>query len=236
MKALRRILFTSLLTMLLSSTAARIWAQTSATASAAQSAAKPEPEAAKSEPEVDETYAYKHSSSVTAFGKMLGMNANQASTAFEWLNFLVFAGLVGYGAVKVLPKTFRDRSSAIQSSLVEARVATETANARLQTVEARLSKLDDEIGAMRARALQDAAGDEQRIKAVVEDEKKKIVAAAEQEIAAATTHARRQLQLYAADLAIDQAARKLVVSAETDRLLVQEFARSLTGDEKGGPN
>jgi F-type H+-transporting ATPase subunit b len=192
--------------------------------------------APKAEPEVDETYTYKHSQSVTAFGKMLGMNANQASTAFEWLNFLVFAGLVGYGAVKMLPKAFRDRSAAIERSLVEARIATEAATARLGTVEARLSKLDEEIGTMRSRALQDASADEQRIKATVEDEKRKIIAAAEQEIAAATTHARRQLQVYAADLAIDQAARKLVVSAETDRLLVQEFARSLTGDEKGGQN
>ena len=37
--------------------------------------------------------------------------------------------------------------------------------------------------------------------------------------------------------AIDQAARKLVVTAETDRLLVQDFARRLTGDHsKEGQN
>ena len=41
----------------------------------------------------------------------------------------------------------------------------------------------------------------------------------------------------AAELAIDQAARKLIVTAETDRLLVQNFARRLTGDDtKGGQN
>ena len=77
----------------------------------------------------------------------------------------------------------------------------------------------------------------QRIKASVEDEKKKILAAAEQEIAAATMQAQKQLQQYAAELAIEQAARKLVVSAETDRLLVQSFAQRLTGDEsKKGQN
>ena len=49
--------------------------------------------------------------------------------------------------------------------------------------------------------------------------------------------AQRQIQQYAADLAIDQAARKLVVTAETDRLLVQSFARRLTGnDSKEGHN
>jgi F-type H+-transporting ATPase subunit b len=152
------------------------------------------------------------------------------------LNFIVFASVVGYALVKMLPKTFRNRTSAIQKSLVEARVATEQANARLGSVEERLSKLDGQIEALRTQALKDAAADEARIKASVEDEKKKILLAAEQEIVAATTHARRQLQQYAADLAIDQAARKLVVTAETDRLLVQDFARRLTGDEKGGQN
>jgi F-type H+-transporting ATPase subunit b len=43
--------------------------------------------------------------------------------------------------------------------------------------------------------------------------------------------AHRQIQQYAAELAIDQAAHKLVVTAETDRLIVQSFARRLTGDD-----
>jgi F-type H+-transporting ATPase subunit b len=104
-------------------------------------------------------------------------------------------------------------------------------------VEARLSKLDGEIAAMRVQSEKDSALDEQRIKAGVEDEKQKILAAAEQEIAAATVLARRQIQQYAAELAIDQAARKLVVTAETDRLLVQSFARRLAGDDpKEGHN
>jgi F-type H+-transporting ATPase subunit b len=54
---------------------------------------------------------------------------------------------------------------------------------------------------------------------------------------AATVNAQKQLQQYAAELAIEQAARKLVVSAETDRLLVQSFAHRLAGDEsKKGQN
>jgi F-type H+-transporting ATPase subunit b len=53
----------------------------------------------------------------------------------------------------------------------------------------------------------------------------------------ATMHAQKLLQQHAAELAIEQAARKLVVSAETDRLLVQGFAQRLSGDEsKKGQN
>lgn len=191
----------------------------------------------KNKQEVDEKEEYLHSPSVRKFGAMLGMNADQAATSFTVLNFVVLALLVGWFLLKTLPKTFRDRTSLIQKGLVDARTASEEASARLSSVEARLSKLDEQIAAMRAQAEKDSAQDEQRIKASVEEDKQKIIAAAEQEITAATALAQRQIQQYAAELAIDQAARKLVVSAETDRLLVQNFARRLMGDDsKGGQN
>ena len=113
--------------------------------------------------------------------------------------------------------------------------ATEESAARLSSVEERLSKLDEQIAAMRGQAEADSARDEQRIHASVEEEKAKILAAAEAEIQAATAMARREIQAYAADLAIDQAARKLVVSAETDRLLVESFAHRLLAG-KGSEN
>jgi F-type H+-transporting ATPase subunit b len=192
---------------------------------------------AKNQQEKDENDAYLHSSMVARLGHMLGLNTEQAATAFQVGNFVVLAGLVLWGLGKILPKFIRDRNASIQKHLVDARTATEEAKSRLSSVEDRLSKLDGEIAAMRAHAEQDAVKEEQRIKASVEDEKKKILAAAEQEIAAATLHAQKLLQQHAAELAIEQAARKLVVSAETDRLLVQSFAQRLTGDEsKKGQN
>ncbi len=89
---------------------------------------------------------------------------------------------------------------------------------------------------MRTQAEQDTAKEEQRVKAALEDETRKILASAEQEIAAATLHARKLLQQQAAELAIEQAARKLVVTAETDRLLVQHFAQQLADNAKKGQN
>jgi len=191
----------------------------------------------KNKQEEDEGDTYRHSATVKAIGAKLGLSPEQAATAFTITNFVVLILLVGWFLVKTLPKTFRDRNAGIQKQLTEARSATQEANTRLSGVEARLSKLDEQIAEMRAQAEKDAAHDEQRIKASVEEEKQKILAAAEQEIATATAHARRQIQQYAADLAIDQAAKKLVVSAEADRLLVQNFARRLGGDSaKGGQN
>ena len=184
----------------------------------------------------DENDAYRHSPMVQKIGHMMGMSTETAATSFEIFNFAILAIAIGAFLLKALPKTFRNRNSAIQKHLVDARTATEEASARLNSVEDRLAALDGQIAEMRAQSERDAAADEVRIKATVEDERKRILASADQEIAAATMHAQRQLQQYAAELAIEQAARKLVVSAETDRLLVQNFARRLGNESKGGDN
>jgi len=185
----------------------------------------------------DENDAYRHSPMVQKLGGMLGMSTEKAATTFEVINFAILALALGAFLFKALPKTFRARTAIIQKHLIDARSATEEASNRLQGVEARLSKLDSQIAEMRTQAEHDSASDEARIKASVEEETKKILAAAEQEISAATVQARRQLQQFAAELAIEQAARKLVISAETDRLLVQSFARRLGADDsKGGEN
>lgn len=189
----------------------------------------------KREQEKDENEAFRHSAMVQKMGKMVGMNPDQAATAFTVFNFLVLLVGIGYVAVKTLPRAFRDRNSAIQRHLVEARTATEEAGARLKAVENRLSKLDDEIAQMRRQAEADAAREDERVKASLEQETAKILAAADAEIQASTAAARRDLQRHAAELAIDQAARRLEITAETDRLLVEGFAQRLTGD-KGGQN
>jgi F-type H+-transporting ATPase subunit b len=183
----------------------------------------------------DENDEYRHSAAVQKLGSLVGLNAEQAATAFTVFNFLVLAAGVGFVLLKTLPKTFQARNTAIQKQLVDARTATEEANARLNSVEARLSKLDTQIAGMRSQAEADSARDEKRIRASVEEEKAKILAAAEAEIHTATAMARREIQRFAADLAIEQAARKLVVTAETDRLLIESFARELTG-KTGGEN
>jgi F-type H+-transporting ATPase subunit b len=201
----------------------------------AQEAAAPVAEQkAKPQTVLNETDAYRMSPAVTKLGAMVGMGPETAANVFTIFNIVVLFGAVIYGAAKALPKVFRSRSSAIQKHLVDARSATEEAQARLGSVEARLAKLDEQIAAMKVQAEADALREEMRIKASVEDEQKKIVAAAEAEIHNATTMARREIQKYAAELAIEQAAKSLVVTAETDKLLVESFAARLGLDTHGG--
>jgi F-type H+-transporting ATPase subunit b len=233
---LKRFSIAALFVALLAPCSVRVCAQTAPTKAGEQTTPAAQPESVTHPAEViSEDEAYRHSATVTKLGAMLGMNKETASTVFTLFNLLVLVIAVAYFLMKALPKAFRNRSTDIQKKLVDARTATEEATARLNTVEARLSKLDDQIAGFRTQAEADSKRDEQRIKANIEEEKGKILAAAEQEIAAATTQAQRQIQQYAAELAIEHAARKLIVSAETDRLLVESFAHRLGGD-KGGQN
>jgi F-type H+-transporting ATPase subunit b len=174
---------------------------------------------------------------VRSMGAKMGMTPDRAASTFEVVNFAVLAVLLGWLLLKALPTAFRNRNTVIQKDLVDARTATEEAKARLGSVEARLAGLDAQIAGMKAQAEKDLVAEEQRIRASVEEERQRILQAADQEIAAATVVARRELQRLAVELAIGQASRKLEISAETDRLLVQNFARQLGADEgRGGSN
>lgn len=163
-------------------------------------------------------------------------HVEKTARAFEWVNFaIIFFGIV-IPIGRVLPKVFRRRSQSLKKSLEEARKTTADANSRLSAVEAQLAKLDEEIAGIRAKVEEESKQDEVRIKASIEEERARIVASAEQEISAAAAHAQRGLRHFAADLAIESAARQLILTPETDRALIAEFVSDTTsnGAAKGG--
>ena len=199
----------------------------------------PQAESPQANQEVqDENDAYRHSPMVQKLGRMMGMSTETAATAFEVFNFAILAFALVYVLAKTLPKTFRDRTSAIQKHLVDARTATEEASARLNSVEERSGEAGrpDRRDARSGREGRGRRGAPDSSRAS-RKRRRALWRRRRQEIASASLLAQRQLQKYAAELAIEQAGRKLVVSAETDRLLVQQFARRLGADEnKGGQN
>ncbi|MBS1814839.1 MAG: ATP synthase F0 subunit B [Acidobacteria bacterium] len=193
---------------------------------------EPEANSAQKRREAEEgSEAFKKSPSVIALGKMVGLSPEASSTAFTWFNFFLLAAAILYALGKMLPKAFRGRTEGIQKGLVEARTATEEANARLGGVEARLARLDQEIAALRTQSEKDAAADEARIKASLAEERQRILEAAEQEIASAQSHAERSLREYAAKLAVERAAAELHISSDQDSALVREFAARLSAKE-----
>src|SRR5256885_4739058 len=141
--------------------------------------------------EKDETAQFKQSMAVRLVAKWTGRSLQQAYWLCVILNFVVIAAIIGWAARKSLPGMFRDRTAAIQKAMQEAQKASQEAGRRLAEIEARLMKLDVEIGAMRDAAEKEGAAEEARIKASAEEDARKIISSAEQEIAAAAKAARR---------------------------------------------
>jgi len=148
------------------------------------------------------------------------------------LNFAIVAGILFYFGRKFLPGIFRNRTADIQKAMEEARKASADANRRLSEIEARLTRLDVEIGTMQANAEKEMEAEEQRIASSTHEETRKIVESAEQEIAAATKLARRDLKAFAADLAVTLASKQIQVDSKTDQALVAQFSNELT--QNGG--
>lgn len=188
---------------------------------------------AKAEEE-DEEYVFKHSRPVSAFGRLFHLSPDVASGFFWALNAIILFVFIGYFLAKGLPKAFRSRRQQLQRQMVEARAATEKAEARLKSVEERLSRLDAEIAAVREQAERDSVQDEGRIRHAMEEEKRKIVDTAEQEISAAGAAAERRLRKFAAELAVDRATARLRLTEGDDRTLIQEFAASLGSNGRQG--
>ena len=157
---------------------------------------------------------------------------------FEWINFAIIFLAIVLPLAKFLPRAIRRRSQNLKHRLEDARKTTADANSRLSAVEAQLSRLDEEIGKIRTQMEEESKQDELRIRASIEEEKQRIIASAEQEIAAAASHAQRGLRNFAADLAVEQAARQMILTPETDRALISEFISETTrnGKAPGGKN
>ncbi len=186
------------------------------------------------EPETSsEVEQYRHSNVVNAIARIAHVKPETAAQIFEDLNSGVLIVAIGIFLWKVVPKMLRKRSETLEKELIQARLATDDANRRLAEVEARLLRLDSEIDAIRQQVEQEAVTDEQRIHAALETERERIIASAEQEIGAAQSAAQRELKKFAANLAIDNAMRRIQLSTDTDRALVREFGKSLNKDSGG---
>jgi F-type H+-transporting ATPase subunit b len=157
-----------------------------------------------------------------------------AATIFLYFNFLVIVLLLGVPIARVLPKIFHKRTQTLGHSLQTARKATEEANARLRAVEEKLAGLDGEIKKLQAQVEQESLEDEKRVKASLAEESARIVESTEQELNTAVAQARRILRYFAADLAIEQAAKQVKLSPEDDRALISEFIGGVSNNSDGG--
>lgn len=160
-------------------------------------------------------------------------SVENAATIYQIANFIIIVLLIGVPLIRVMPKIFRKRSQTLTHNLQTAREATEQANVRLRAVEEKLAGLGDEIKKLQAQVEQDSLEDEKRVKASLAEESARIVESAEQELNVAVAHARRGLRNFAADLAVERAARQMALTPEADRALISDF---INGVQSNGSN
>ena len=185
--------------------------------------------------EKDETAEFKQSPSVQFVSRLTGLSLPNAYLFCVLLNFVVIAVVILWACRKYLPGAFRARTAAIQKAMQEAQKASEEARHKLAQIEARLMKLDGEIGMMRDAAEKEAGFEEARIQAAAQEDARKMLESAQQEIAAAAKSARRELTAFAADLAVGLAQKQIHVDASTDQALVRSFAGELGNEGSAQP-
>jgi F-type H+-transporting ATPase subunit b len=184
--------------------------------------------------EEDETKTFKLSPSVHKLAQITGLSPEKASWLGIILNFVILALLLWFGMRKSIPAAFKARTESIRKGIEEGQRASADANRRLADVEARLSRLSEEIASMRTAAEKEAAAEEARIMAAAEEDKKKIVESAQFEIEAAGKAARRELKAYAAELAVTLAEKRIHVDPSADQALVRSFTQQLGATGKDG--
>jgi F-type H+-transporting ATPase subunit b len=215
----------------------RLAAQESAPAagsSASGSATAPAADAPKTQEEQEKAFLFE-GPLVKWTAKTFSLTAETASGIFQVVNFVLIVLIVGIPIARILPKIFHKRSETLGGNLKTAREATADASARLSAVEAKLAGLDEEIKKFRTEVERESLEDEARIKASLGEESARIVQAAEQELNVAAAQARRGLRHFAADLAIEQATKQMVLTPETDKALISEFIGGVAAG-KGGQN
>ncbi len=160
----------------------------------------------------------------------------------KFFNFLVLFGLLGYLLRKPAAEYFTARTQAIRQGMAEARRAREEAEKRLAEIEQRLTRLAEEIEALRAEAGREAAAQRENLLAAAGVEAQKILAAAEAEIGTLARAARLDLKAFTAQLAVELAEERIRSQMNPEvqgRLLsayVEDLTRIRSGNEGGGKN
>lgn len=157
------------------------------------------------------------------------VGAGRAQELFKWINFLIWAGALGWLCLKKAPQFFGRRSEAIGSAITKAGGAKAAAEAQLREAETKLGNLEKEVAELRALAEREAAAEVERVRTATRSDMEKIALAAKAEIEAAERTARLELKALAASLAVEGAESLLTkqLTAQTQAGLISNFVKSL---------
>jgi F-type H+-transporting ATPase subunit b len=155
---------------------------------------------------------------------------------FQTFNFVIFVVIMIYVFRNKIGigKIFDDRAVTIRKELDKARTEKEEAERKLAEVEARMSKLDEEVAQMRAEAELEAEREATRISeaAALEAEKIKLMTA--REIEGAMKEARAELRAFVADnsVAMAEAIIRRELKPEDNSKILNKYVEELRGVAK----
>jgi F-type H+-transporting ATPase subunit b len=148
-------------------------------------------------------------------------------------NLLIVVGVLVWIARKPLSNFFANRSQSIREELAEAQKARLEAESKLAEIEARMSRLDDELKDIAGASEKEGQEEYQRLVAAAEQDAQKIVERSRQEIEGMTRAAQLELKQHAAELSVQMAEERIrheFTPADRERL----FSRFVT--KLGGPS
>jgi F0F1-type ATP synthase membrane subunit b/b' len=150
---------------------------------------------------------------------------------WRWVNLLIFAGLFIYILRRPVSEALRARREGIRRELMRAQEERNAALAKLEEVETRLSRLDEEVRSVREQSEREAAEERERIRRATEEETRKLREQAQREIESAGKAARADLREFAAEQSVRLAEEMIRrdIRPEDDARLV-----SLRVEELGG--
>jgi F-type H+-transporting ATPase subunit b len=152
---------------------------------------------------------------------------------WQWANFAILAGLLGWIIVKQGGPVLAARTKQIQEGLAAGEKAKAEADARAASVQQRLANLESEIAALRASAKEERDREAERIGREGEAEIARVHRQAELEIEAAGKQAHLDVRRFAARLAIELAEQKIRerMTPEIQSGLLHSFAAGLSAKQ-----
>jgi F0F1-type ATP synthase membrane subunit b/b' len=150
---------------------------------------------------------------------------------WRWINLLIFAGLFIYILRRPVSEALRARREGIRRELMRAQEERNAALAKLEEVEARLSRLDEEVRSVREQSEREATEERERIRRSTEEETRKLREQAQREIESAGKAARADLREFAAEQSV-RLAEKMIrrdIRPEDDARLVNLRVEELGG-------
>ena len=122
---------------------------------------------------------------------------------WKFVNLLIFILVLLFFLKKMgLREAFRARREGIRRDLMRAQEERNAALAKLEEVEARLSRLDAEVTNIRTQSATEAADERERIRVATEAEIEKLREQSRREIESAGKAARQQLREFAAEQSV----------------------------------